>query len=298
MPRFVVVLLVVVASGAGLACPSVSSSEDDDDDGGEGGRGGSVAVATFGESACGECVDDACADAVRRCESEPECVTHLGCVRACPVAPSGDVDPACEAACPSPAEAAAIAARDALSNCRTIGAGASCASCGRTPAVHPLIGQTCDPPTAVDACARCEEEFCCGTRCDAACDTYVNCIRGCGEQPACEDACASDNPAGVTSAGRWLGCQTIHCQVCGGIVAVEPLAECAFSECANEFAACFDNPSCFLRWVCGRTCDEDDACRLACDARFPDGLPLHESFLLCSADKCLGRAADGSPSAP
>lgn len=287
MRRVFVVLAAILAALSAVACPSAVEEPDPDPTG-----GGGTAPVRWGDSECGACVAEACAEPITACESEPECAAYVECLRDCPLVEGADAEPACEAACPIPSGAAADGARKALELCRASGPGVECASCGRAPSLHPLLSQTCASPTALDACDRCEEEFCCETRCDAECQSYVSCIQACGGMLSCEDTCNSTHAAGAQKTGSWLGCQTALCPVCGGLVPGECF-QCALDNCPNQFAACFDDRSCFLRFLCGRNC-QTDACYDDCDDRYPEADALFASFLLCTGESCIGGACDGA----
>lgn len=277
----------IVAALAVAACPG----EVTDPPEGGGGAGGDAPV--YGDSACGLCVATACSGAIDHCAADPECAAHLSCLRACPLDASGDAAPACEAACPAPTTSAGQNALVALTSCRSIGAGAQCEACGREAMGHPLLDQICKEPTANDACARCEEERCCETRCEAACQGYVSCMQGCGGQASCQNECAANHPEGVAELGRWLGCQVPLCRdVCTSLVP-GPCLACGLEHCAHQFADCFASPDCYLRFFCGTQCDET-SCYAACDAAYPNADALFGAFLLCVGEHCIGGPCDGA----
>lgn len=281
------VLAAIVAALSAVACPSEVEGPGPDT-----GGGGGAEPLSWRESDCGQCVEEACASAITNCEGEPECANYVECLRACPVVEGQDAEPACEASCTMPMEAAAEGARKALQNCRTMGPGVECEACGRMSESHPLLSQACVASTAVDTCERCEEERCCETRCDADCQDYVTCMQGCQGLLTCEESCQTTFSEGAKKTGSWLGCQTALCPVCGGLVP-GMCFQCALDNCPNTFAACFDDSSCFLRFLCGRNCDSA-SCYDACDERYREADALFSAFLFCVGESCLGGACDGT----
>jgi hypothetical protein len=285
MRSFGLAITVMVAALSLAACPEVKQG-----DSGTGGAGGATLL--YAESPCGVCVAEVCAGQIDLCAAEPECAAALECLRACPLAPSGDADPACEASCPLPSSETAANALTTLTTCRVNGVGATCEACGHPPTGHPLLNQMCEPPTAIDACDRCEEEFCCETRCDAACEDYASCMQGCGNDPSCQDGCAASHPEGVAELGRWLGCQVPLCgDVCMSLIP-GPCLGCGVENCPNQFADCFANADCFLRFFCGTRCDTTD-CYLDCDAQYPEASALFGALLLCIGNECSGGSCSG-----
>jgi hypothetical protein len=284
-------LFVMVAALALAACPDTTALPDGS--GGQGGAGGAATVITWAASDCGICVEQACAGQVTNCAAEPECAARLECLRACPIGENGDADLACEAACPMPTAAGAANAVTALDGCRLMGDGANCEACGHAPTGHPILDQTCAPPTAPGDCDACEEEFCCETRCLDLCQDYIGCMQGCNGETTCQDGCAASHPDGVTEFGRWLACQLPHCRdVCTSLIP-GPCLDCGIEQCPNPFADCFANASCFLRFFCGTQCDTV-ACYDACDAQYPEAGALMGALLLCVSDECTGGACDGT----
>lgn len=273
----------ILAALFSSACPG-----DVEDSGG----GGRETPTTYRESACGGCVSASCSVSIEGCAADPECAAFLSCLDDCPIATGGDADEACEAACPQPAAATGQNALTALASCRTLGAGAECPACGHPPEGHPLLEQACAPPTASDACDRCEEERCCETRCDAACQGYVSCMQTCGAEATCEDGCAASHPEGVAAFGLWLGCQVPLCRDHCKTIVPGPCLECGLVHCSPQFADCFSTPSCYLRFLCGTRCSTAE-CYQACDTQFAEANALFGALLLCIGDNCIGGPCSG-----
>lgn len=280
---------LIVAGLALAACPDTTELPSDDDTG-TGGQGGAQTL--YADSPCGLCVGEACASQVAACAAEPECASALECLYACPIDATGNADPACEAACPVPTSDGPAGALAALTTCRASGDGASCEACGVVPTGHPLLNQTCGEPVSADACTACEEEHCCETRCNGPCQGYITCMQGCGGEVSCQDGCAAAHVEGVAEFGRWLACQLPHCRdYCQSLIP-GPCLECGLVHCADEYADCFGNASCYLRFWCGFNCDSH-ACYQACDAKYPEANALMGAWLLCVGDNCLGGPCDG-----
>jgi hypothetical protein len=279
LPSFTIVALLSLA-----ACPGeVAESE---------GEAGAAPAVAYGDSACGLCVAEACSDTIEVCAADPECAAHLSCLLGCPIDASGDADLDCVAGCPAPTTVTGQNALTALTTCRQNGDGAACVDCGHPPAGHPLLDQSCEPPTAVNACDRCEEELCCETRCELACQGYVSCMQTCGGAAACQDGCAASHPEGVGEFARWLGCQVPLCRDHCTSLVPGPCLECGLVNCPHQFADCFSSPACYLRFLCGTRCDSA-ACYQACDAQYPEADALFGAFLLCVGESCIGGPCDG-----
>jgi hypothetical protein len=278
------------------ACPD--SVTDD----GAGGRsetpsaGGGGAAPSWGTSACGSCVEKACASSVTTCAADPGCAAWLECVRACPLA-DGDLAAGCAQSCTPPTSASGIAAEKAFTQCRLFGAGATCADCGGAGGAgggHPILDQICSPSTAPDACDKCQAESCCQTPCGAACDEVIACGKACPDW-ACREKCFTGNPEGFLEIRTWLACATALCHVaCPNVVKITGCMQCAVDECPEPFADCWADANCFLNFFCGRACpDFDAACQAECDKKHPTG--LFEAFLLCAAERCPARCQNEPP---
>jgi hypothetical protein len=264
-------------------------------------------ISVHADSECGKCVTMQCAGERRGCAAEPACATYLACADACPSAPSGDIDPACEAACARPTDPAGLAALDAFTACRTRGAGTSCTTCGpasvryrspilqqdcKLPAVVPSTPVTVCPPSTeaiVLACRRCQYEKCCDTR--TACDNSATCL----ELRSCTAPCAvknrdcyakyDDSILGVV--GENLACVRVLCtEECSG-GAVNPCATCVYGKCGDENVALYGSAKGLLLDDCELDCSADAGCLEKCLDATPTLKQARADYRLCVAKNCL-----------
>jgi hypothetical protein len=70
---------------------------------------GSAGGGTFGETACVQCIEGACASEAAACDAVPECKAYWDCVLACPAKNDHEVDGACADKCPKDVGAASSA---------------------------------------------------------------------------------------------------------------------------------------------------------------------------------------------
>jgi hypothetical protein len=271
-----------------LAAFALSACPDDVQDG-SGGAGGSAE--RWGEGDCWSCAEAACPSERDGCAADPACAVWLDCLLDCPPAAEGDVDPACASACAPPESGIGQEAQAALEGCR---ASADCPSCGAGGDDGSILHQSCPTAELPDACDDCEAESCCETPCDAACQAQIECQMGCNFEWECSKACYENDPVGQQSVARWLGCMAVQCRdVCPGIIQTDGCAECMLTKCDELYAQCFDASACYLRLMCGSSCDGTPECYAACDAAHPS--PEFDSLLLCVFDQCVGDACSPDP---
>lgn len=299
------VLGVVLAGLLSAACSS--------DEGGAGGGssstsgtgtgGGGAAPATWGASACGTCVHEACAGAFQACLSDPECPAYVDCLDACPVGPDGNVDPTCQAGCPRGTGTESLRAAAAIDACRDPGAGAECTACG-IPARSclpdiPELNQTCtEPSIETNPCFVCQDENCCETiaACDANpdCVAYKQCTRDNADADDPYNLCAELHPGGVQDAAAGITCAIYHCAVdtpsCDAAER-DPCLECLYCDCALEWSALERTADGFLLSWCIAACPVGDtACDQACLDAHPDSqeryLALAECVFAACGDAC------------
>jgi hypothetical protein len=291
--------LVVPALLAALSPWSCSSSTSNDETPDPPGDAG----VAWGTSACASCVAGACAAEIDACSHEPTCAAHLTCLRACPLAPDGNVDEACEAACPKGAGSVGEAAISALADCRRAGAGTACTACGFD-ALPDAAGedggcrgderlcQVCAPSVEAEECPRCEDENCCDTyaacKSDPLCDAYAQCMRSC-TLPSfreCMEQCDRDvSPAGFAKFSTRLGCVFALCMVeCG---AGEPCSLCVADHCREEKFACDAHEPCARLEHCVGTCEGSALCIDDCNNAFPEGRELAAPLDECGLRNCL-----------
>ena len=195
-----------------------------------------------------------------------------------------DVDPACEAACSANVSGPGADLRDALTTCRTTGAGATkCPECHRTPDAGTLFAEVCPPATAdASACSQCHETTCCDSiaacTADASCTSLRQCAAACPTDDTssvpCFLGCTSMYPDGVALYGKMLACEGYHCEhestVCGSLDACQD--HCTFGTCPSEWIACLSDPGCLQLFVCAADCElgtTSESCIDGCNAAWP-----------------------------
>lgn len=272
----------------------MGACSDDGEPGGDGGAGASAAD-TFGASECGQCVHDACAAVIAACGGDPECAAYVSCLDGCGLNADGNVDEACEQACPRGSGTTAQQAIDELTICRNTGPGASCSACvatgtGGGPGI---LNQSCPGSDDPNPCYECEDEHCCETY--AAYEVvpeavaYKECLLDClnGGNQGCELQCFEQHPDGLTQWAPRHACLMVYCtteDTCGEI----PLSSCEIcvnDHCAESFVALLADPAGYLLWACTADC-ADAACWDTCEATYPSAAPRLESFSACAINQC------------
>ncbi|MGD0525273.1 MAG: hypothetical protein ABSE49_09025 [Polyangiaceae bacterium] len=265
--------------------------------------------ATFGASACGQCVATACAAAITACNGAPDCATYVSRLDACPLASDGDVDPTCASGCPQATSSTGQAAQTQLTACRTAGAGAGCAACGGDAGAEGgLLNENCAPDLdAANACNGCIHDKCCDVRLaclnDAECLALLDCELDCDDgvpddagpntQPpdggpySCDEWCnAKANP----SLDKWaqlLACTEVLCDgpsACGGD---DACTTCVDASCSAEFVALNGTAEGYLFAECfGQCATTDMACQTACQSAYPSAQAAFSSLGTCTEQKC------------
>jgi hypothetical protein len=281
-----ITLLVAGACGGGGGGGSSSSSSS----GGSGGGGSS-----YDQSACGLCVKEACAAEIDACAGDPGCAAYLTCLNVCGLDATGNADPACADACPTPDNSTSQAARTALEECRWHGDGATqCAACGVTIYAHPLLNQDCPASMDPNACFACEDTHCCETyaacEANAECDVLVQCLQACPvSDDACWSQCLADHPTGIADLGARLGCVLIYCGE-QGLCNDNPLSSCercVNTRCGDLFMTCWSDAECYLLSDCAASCPTGDgACIDGCVAAHPAGEQKFNDYSVCSTQSC------------
>lgn len=291
-----VVSCVATVVLAAAACSSESSQP-------AAGAAGDAGTPGFGSSACGSCVQSTCATEVADCGGDPACAARLQCVLACPVAPSGNVDPSCESACPAVGSTTGQQREAALASCRATKAAAACPACGAAPDAgidapaeagpqEWILHQQCSASTETQACAVCEDEHCCTTYqdclADNACQAYKDCAKDCINNGGtdCWTQCATQHPGGVPHWAARQACILVFCaEPCGG-VPLTSCETCTNAHCAEAWVAFQGDPAGYLLWACIDACDGVKSCTDACQQQHPTAAPLFEAYATCSMSKC------------
>src|ERR1700733_2961348 len=172
-----------------------------------------IPVGAFGHSACARCVSSSCSAALSDCASDPDCAAYWTCVERCGIGSKGDVDPKCEAACPTGTSSSGTQAELELAHCRSEGAGALCAPCGTsaTADLSPLLKQQCSGKASPDAsaCEQCVARYCCDTHaaCGAQCSDYIDCL----SKNETYEVCKSKYPSGFLPGEQDRACISVRC---------------------------------------------------------------------------------------
>lgn len=284
-----------------LALAASCSSGSGDGGGSDGGTDAATGL-TFGDSACGACVESGCADAVATCSADPDCAAYYGCLLACSTGPDGNVDAACEAACSAPSSGPGRTGYDALLACRQFGPAAECEACGGAGAdaggcPHPTLCQQCEPSDFPDECGRCWFSNCCDTfdACndEPECVAIEDCFSDCrGSVTDCFRMCFQQHPTFIREFLEDTSCFGFFCEEpCGtdqqGLS--QQCADCVTGPCAPTRLDCEADEECFLLNLCADECDFETNCVQGCkDRTSADSLALWEAARLCSIQKCDG----------
>lgn len=256
-----------------------------------------AAAQPFLMSVCGRCVKEACSAEIARCEEDPGCTGALRCAYACPLGANGDADPACELTCPRPQSTVGRRAAQELYLCRSRGAGAACAACGRAGqgpgSKDPLLAQQCSvPPQPPETCDACELAHCCQSKmaCGDECKKLLLCLQG-AKNSTETFTCWKTNPSGAAPWARRYACTDTRChRECGALP--DPCVDCYSQRCADTKVACDSDPSCALLSACQSDCvgrlsgDARAACFFQCNRDYGAGLQRSLDFLLCTLQLC------------
>ena len=292
----------LTAYGLSVAIVAVACGNSNSDGGGNAGTGGIAGNSgkTFGQSACGQCVSQACAAQRTACGGEPECASTLTCLEGCPAAALGLPEATCEAACGLPGSASAKAAYQGYSKCR---ASAKCVRCGTeedggggASGVSKVLNQACGPSAKPNKCGKCLAEQCCET--EAACNANPECSAAYQCWKTCPDAtclaeCFTKHEGGVQLFLEENACPLALCATPEGCLP-DPSPEiiCDNQYCRELRVACSVMLDCYLMWECHVDCtvlpvNEQPACITQCDqGRSQEALDAYDAWGLCSLAKC------------
>ena len=273
------------------------------------------ASTTFGGSTCGQCVTTACATAIAACGAAPDCQAYLTCLDGCAVGGDGNVDPACESACPQATSSSGQQAESQLTACRTTGAGASCVACGGSSdasAEGGVLHETCAPDLdAANGCAKCIREQCCDVRLaclnDPQCLDLLNCWSDCRSGLPDEGGASAQPPdGGVYSCDQWcnakgnpslrlwaqyLTCGEILCQEASQCGPGDACLACGNQNCATELLALNGTPDGYLFDDCIAQCaTTDTTCQMQCQSTYPSVTSAFSAYVTCITQHCPGCA--------
>jgi hypothetical protein len=304
LPLVALVSLAFVLGGCSASNPATGGSPD-------AAGAADVATATYGASACGACVSQGCMTEVTTCNSDPDCSRYLSCLDGCGVGSDGNVDPACAAACPRGSSTSAMTAEMQVDDCRTAGAGASCAACGIDggAAGNPILHQSCTPMTDTSSCSTCEDNSCCQTyaKChaDPDCPALLTCLQDClsgvaddagapaGGPPdggSCDLLCATAHPTGLVDWAPRITCILQFCAVACEDPPMPPLPACEACTnqfCAEQYADLNGTPDGYLFGACFAACPSGaNPCTDGCFAQYPSAKARADALDACVAQNC------------
>jgi hypothetical protein len=258
----------------------------------------------FGGSACDTCVRGACGAERTACASDTSCAARVSCLDRCALAPSGNIDAACAAACGAPSGNVS----QSYDDCRTRAA-AACVPCGGSAAADAgggsaiadrILGQTCSPGTDTRPCQRCSESRCCDVRktCkdNPACwTTLIDCVNACtgadaGNEYECNIACYQKDRTATQQLGELVACNIAKCSAKEECGPIDACSACQYEKCTAYSIECQANPDCQLLSKCILSeCPEgrvDSICLAGCEKRFPGAVALHRQQTQCSVQQC------------
>jgi hypothetical protein len=268
------------------ACTSLRSAPPDasitHDDGGPTPSDGGYAA-----SACRQCVAGACSVALAACSGDPDCAGYLACVDACGTDDAGNVNPACEAACPRGSSTAGALAIQKLTRCRTAGQGALCVACGTAASadLSPALRNNCPQQTADAACTTCHEDHCCQSlaACDTACQGFFGCISDGGAYLDCDKSYPGGRLLAETEETCLLVfcCNADACASCGQNST--QCDECEFQLCPTEYANLRTTEYGSLYVECATETQDAGGCL----AMYPQAQDAINALSVCVTNNCL-----------
>jgi hypothetical protein len=267
--------------------------------------------ASFGGSACGQCVATQCAMQITTCNSSPDCAAYVSCLDACPVT-DGNADPSCASGCPQATSSAGQQAQSQLTACRTSGAGASsCPACGGSSdagAEGGILHENCPPDLdAANSCAKCEHDQCCDVRLaclnDANCLALLNCEYDCEDgvpddagpntQPpdgglySCDEWCGAKSNPSLDKWAQAIACVQTLCQGPSNCGNGDACTMCVDQYCEAEDIAVSATPDGYLFDDCiGQCPTTDTTCQSACQTAYPSIQTAVSALLSCTQQHC------------
>jgi hypothetical protein len=227
MGENVCVALTSVMGGNMGAGGTAGSNTQTGGKGGTSGQGGTSGPATctssIGASTCRMCIDQKCCLELTTCQNSGPCGSLLTCLGNC-----ADGDQACVNACAT-ANQAGVPPLNNLFDCLDAKCTEACPTeptpdggAGGAGGSAPPVGDggqnACvDPPNAT-ACRVCIDQKCCSqfNACDNSpiCQQFAKCVSACAMgDTACEQACATKYPGGVTPLDTFEQCGHQNCDI-------------------------------------------------------------------------------------
>jgi hypothetical protein len=283
---------LVAALAIGTSSFACSNGDNPGTGGGSTGTGGSTSK-TYGESACGQCIETQC-----------------------PLGKTGDVDAGCAKKCQKATTSEGANAEGTVESCRSFGAGKQqCAmSCEENGNQVPLLfpHQICDgsggaagtggsggsggslTPTMI-ACQACEAKECCQSEaactgnkeCGALSDCIKHCDAASADHAGCQADCAAMHPDGVLDFGTIIGCVGDLClDQCAGATPDSCVTCSLTGTCGDIYANILATQDGYLLTACVTKCDGDLDCVAQCFDTYPDETTATEEYTDCLSMLC------------
>jgi hypothetical protein len=252
----------------------------------------------FRDAECDTCAQQACCDEELDAAYSIDHWDLMACFDACPTA-----DDDCHVACQTSHPEGAAKAR-VLSNCALIECNDDCSTAlGVTPGTN-TCGALVFGPGTTD-CTPCLETNCCDAHKTASSSEdqwlWRVCLAACAEN---DDECIADcEAAHPEGRATWMVMRTCGARNCsteckeiwpnvhpcglGWNPNLPTCVSCEETACCEKLEEIGESIAFFARLHCAGGCDEgDDACKLACDRSYPDGLALMRWGESCIISSC------------
>jgi hypothetical protein len=106
---------------------------------------------------------------------------------------------------------------------------------------------------------------------------------------ACNQACLTANPGGISAAELVSSCAGQQCpQVCPGNTPLSTCNQCLFSKCDVQMNACVANAECTAYFNCAQACNGNTTCVATCQSSHAGGLVDASKVSTCAQFDCPG----------
>ena len=275
----------------------------------------------FAGSSCATCVAQSCEHDLAQCQQDTRCAVYLDCLGRCPLATSGDADPACDQQCQALVPEAGRGTLALVTACRQDGFGSICRTCGHPPItgspLHEILNQRCggvEPPdrgadlthcpigNVPDRYDHCLDTYCCQSRGSCRnlpdCTMLIQCGQQCPENDhGCFRDCEAKHPQGTVAFQLLSICAGYYCRACEAKPSVSACANCITTRCFDANYQCSKNLDCTKLSNCMGNCvdgppADNVKCQSDCWPAYPvlaqrQYFRLQECWLGLCALECL-----------